>query len=287
MATDRALERYIERIRKIPVLDRETEHELAVRARQGDEAAREALVRANLRYVVSVALQYRAYGVRLADLLAEGNLGLVVASHKFDPDRGTRFVTYAGYWIRAFVLDAVVKSTTMVGGGTGPLRSKLFFRLRRERARLGTLLGDDAERLQEMARRFGVSPERMREMLRRVDARDVSLDQKRFDDGEGTLLDLLPAEGPDPETAAMEAERREVVSSALREALRTLDERERFIVERRLLDDEPWSLAALGRQLGVSRERARQLEARAKKKMRRHFERYEALLDQVSARQAA
>ena len=287
MATDRALERYIERIRKIPVLDRETEHELAVRARQGDEAAREALVRANLRYVVSVALQYRAYGVRLADLLAEGNLGLVVASHKFDPDRGTRFVTYAGYWIRAFVLDAVVKSTTMVGGGTGPLRSKLFFRLRRERARLGTLLGDESERLQEMARRFGVSPERMREMLRRVDARDVSLDQKRFDDGEGTLLDLLPAEGPDPETAAMEAERREVVSQALREALHTLDERERFIVERRLLDEEPWSLAALGRQLGVSRERARQLEARAKKKMRRHFERYEALLEQAPARQAA
>ncbi len=287
MATDRALERYIERIRKIPVLDRETEHGLAVRAQQGDEAAREALVRANLRYVVSVALQYRAYGVRLADLLAEGNLGLVVASHKFDPDRGTRFVTYAGYWIRAFVLDAVVKSTTMVGGGTGPLRSKLFFRLRRERARLGTLLGDDAERLQEMARRFGVSPERMREMLRRVDARDVSLDQKRFDDGEGTLLDLLPAEGPDPETAAMEAERRQVVSQALHEALHTLDERERFIVERRLLDDEPWSLAALGRQLGVSRERARQLEARAKKKMRRHFERYEALLEQVPSRQAA
>ncbi len=278
MPTDRALDRYIERIRRIPLLDRETEHALAVRARAGDEAAREALVRANLRYVVSVALQYRGYGVRLADLLAEGNLGLVVASHKFDPDRGTRFVTYAGYWIRAFVLDAVVKSTTMVGGGTGPLRSKLFFRLRRERARLGTLIGDSTERLHEMARRFGVTPERMEQMLRRVDARDVSLDQKRFDDGEGTLLDLLPSTEPDPERAALDAEQRHAVAQALEEAMRVLDERERFIVERRLLDEEPWSLAAIGRQLGVSRERARQLEVRAKGKLRRHFERWGELL---------
>ena len=260
-------------MRRIPVLDRQEEHELAVRAARGDERARERLVRSNLRYVVSVALKYRGYGVRLADLIAEGNLGLVVAAHKFDPERGTRFVTYAGYWIRAFVLDAVVRSTTMVGGGCGPLRSKLFFRLRRERARLSHLVGDDHERLQAMARRFGVSPERMQEMLRRLDARDVSLDATRFEEGSDTLLDALVAPAPTPEEEAIHNERHRLVRAELQRALASLDPRERFIVERRLLTDEAMSLAAIGRLLGISRERARQLEARAKDKLRHHFRR--------------
>ena len=114
---DPSLNRYIERVRAIPTLSREDEHALALEAQAGSQEAQDKLIEANLRYVVAVALQYRRYGIRLSELIAEGNLGLVTAVKKFDPHRGTRFVTYAGYWIRAFVLEAVVRSTSLVGGG--------------------------------------------------------------------------------------------------------------------------------------------------------------------------
>lgn len=115
---DPEISRYIEKVRAIPKLSREDEHELALRVRKGDAHAADALVQANLRYVVAVALQYRRYGIRLADLIAEGNVGLMIAVRKFDADRGTRFVTYAGYWIRAYILDCVVRSASMVGAGS-------------------------------------------------------------------------------------------------------------------------------------------------------------------------
>jgi len=118
---DDPLAHYMERVRAIPTLSREAEHELALKARDGEQEAIDKLVESNLRFVIAVALQYRRYGIRISDLVAEGNLGLMMAVRKFDPDRGTRFVTYAGYWIRAYVLDLVVRSTTMVGAGSGPL----------------------------------------------------------------------------------------------------------------------------------------------------------------------
>jgi len=265
---DAQISRYIERIRQIPALNRQEEHELAIRALEGDQEAIDQLVQANLRYAVAVGLQYRRYGIPVADLIAEGNLGLMMAVRKFDPHRGTRFVTYAGYWIRAYVLDCVVRSTTMVGAGSGPLRSKIFFRLRRERARVANLVEDPTERNDELARRFDVTPEKMREMTRRLDSRDVSLDQPVFDDSGTTLGDTLPG-GASQEEGYIEAERRNAVEGRLVGALAELDRRERYIVERRLMAHEEMSLAAIGRHLGVSRERARQLEARAKKKLRR------------------
>lgn len=265
---DPAFSRYVERARATPTLSREDEHDLAVRAREGDEEARTQLVEANLRYAVAVALQYRRYGIPLAELVSEGNLGLMMAVRKFDPDRGTRFVTYAGYWIRAFVLDAIVRSTTMVGAGSGPLRSKLFFRLRRERARVSNLAADPDERLRLLAERFDTTPERMAEMLRRLDSRDVSLDQPAYDESAATLLDLLPSDGGTGEDAFLSTERADVLDGEIADALAHLDERERLIVQRRILSDEGESLASLGRELGVSRERARQLEARAKRKLR-------------------
>ncbi|MBW2213584.1 MAG: sigma-70 family RNA polymerase sigma factor, partial [Deltaproteobacteria bacterium] len=145
MQSSASLDRYIQQVRAIPKLSREEEHKLALRAREGDQDAADRLVEANMRYVVAIGLQYRRYGVTLGDLIAEGSVGLVTAVRKFDPHRGTRFVTYAGYWIRAFVLEAVVRSSTMIGAGSGPFRSKLFFRLRRERARLSNLIADPEE----------------------------------------------------------------------------------------------------------------------------------------------
>jgi RNA polymerase sigma-32 factor len=265
---DSELDRYIKRVRKIPRLDRETERELAERVQAGDQQAADELVEANLRYVVAVALQYRRYDVRLGDLVAEGSIGLVTAVSKFDPSRGTRFVTYAGYWIRAYVLEAVVRSTSMVGAGSGPLRSKLFFRLRRERARVSTLTHDPRKRIELMAERFDVTPEKMAKMLRRLEAKDVSLDQQVFDDGGVKMVDTLVSEQTPQDALYERNSRQAAIEARLGDALGVLDERERYIVEERILSEDGRTLAALGRDLGVSRERARQLEARAKRKLR-------------------
>jgi len=267
-SSDPALARYIERVRAIPRLSREVEAGLARSARGGDDEAVQTLVEANLRFAVAAALQYQRYRIPLAELIAEANLGLTIAARKFDPEKGTRFVTYAGYWIRAHVLDLVVKSASLVGGGSGVLRSKLYFRLRRERARIAALETENEAVVERLAEQFGVAATKMTDMLARLDARDLSLNRPVHADSESTLLDNLRAEDQDASERFDDARRQARMEDATRGALATLDERERYIVERRILDDDSESLAELGRQLGVSRERARQLEARAKTKLR-------------------
>lgn len=267
---DTALSEYITRARNVPTLTREEEHELAVTYRDTrDAAAGDRLVRANMRHVVSIALLYRRYGLRTQDLIAEGNVGLVTALNKFDPEKGTRFVTYAAYWIRAYVLNFIIRSWSMVGSGAGPLRSKLFFRLRRERARLNSLVTERDQALSELATRVGIPVEKLEPMLQRLDGRDVSLDQPLSADNEQTRLDSLQSFDEPQDEVAANNERASLLDGRVKAALATLDKRERFIVERRILADEELSLAELGRKLGVSRERARQLEARAKTKLRR------------------
>jgi RNA polymerase sigma-32 factor len=267
-----ALAAHIQRVRSLPRLEREQEHALAVRARQGDEAASKELVESHLRYVVAVAMQYRRYGIPLAELIAEGSLGLMLAVARFDPDQGTRFVTYAGYWIRAYVLDLVVRSARIVGAGAGALRSKVFFRLRRERARLANGELDAEQQLTVLAEQFGVEPARMEVMLRQLEARDVSLNAAAHADSSVTLLDMMADETADQEAGAIAAERLRSVHGQVGRALGALDRRERYIVEQRLMGDSELSLAELGRRLGISRERARQLEARAKRKLRTQLE---------------
>ncbi len=262
------LDRYIERVRKLPKLSREEEHDVAVLAAAGDSRATKRLVEANLRYVVAIAIQYRRYGVSLGELIGEGNLGLMTAARKFDASRGTRFVTYAGYWIRAHVLEHVVRSVSMVGAGAGALRSKMYFKLRRERARAEMVSNDPTERLEHLAARFETTPERMAEMLARVERGDTSLDAETREGGR-SMLDGLMSDDLSPDGAYQAAFEAQSLRDAVREALDTLDTRERYIVEQRILnvDDDEASLADLGRRLGVSRERARQLEARAKQKL--------------------
>ena len=267
MQSSVSLDRYIQQVRAIPKLSREEEHELALRVGDGDQDAADRLVEANLRYVVAIALQYRRYGVKLGDLIAEGSVGLVTAVRKFDPHRGTRFVTYAGYWIRAFVLEAVVRSSTMVGAGSGPFRSKLFFRLRRERARLSNLIADPEELTERLAKQFETTPQKMNELLRRLDQREISLDAPAYQDSEATLVEMLPGAAEPQDSMVARQRRHSGIQDRLQGALSVLDDRERLIVEKRILSDDSASLAALGRELGVSRERARQLEARAKKKL--------------------
>jgi RNA polymerase sigma-32 factor len=267
---DQALSSYIARVKDIPTLTREEEQVLARQWRDhGDAQAGESLVRANLRYVVAIALTYRRYGLRLGVLVAEGNVGVVTALRKFDPDKGTRFVTYAAYWIRAYILNYVIKSWSLVGSGSGPLRSKLFFQLRRERARIANLVGEPTEALEQLATKLGTTVEKLTPMMQRLESRDVSLDQPAFAEGEQSRLDMLESTLlPQDEQLARE-ERSSILGDRVQTALRTLDSRERYIVEQRMLAEDELSLAELGRRLGVSRERARQLEARAKKKLRK------------------
>lgn len=272
---DPTLSVYINRVRAIPRLSREEEHDLAVKAALGDSEAAHRLVEANLRYAVAAALQYRRYGIPLWELIEEGNLGIMLAVRKFDPERGVRFVTYAGYWIRAYVLDLVVRSKTMVGAGSGALRSKIFFRLRRERAQIAAREPDPERRIELLAERMGIDTDKARAFVAQIDARDLSLDASLRADGTLTILDTLRDTSPDQETDLIESERQANVEGQLAGALRSLDQRERYIVEQRILADDEVSLAELGRKLGISRERARQIEARAKRKLRKHLEAFE------------
>ncbi|MFW2389821.1 MAG: sigma-70 family RNA polymerase sigma factor [Polyangiales bacterium] len=267
MQSSASLDRYIQQVRAIPKLSREDEHQLAIRCLEGDQNAADKLVEANLRYVIAIALQYRRYGVTLGDLIAEGSVGLVTAVRKFDPHRGTRFVTYAGYWIRAFVLEAVVRSSTMIGAGSGPFRSKMFFRLRRERARLSNVIADPQELIEKLASDFDTTPAKMTELLRRLDQREISLDAPAYHDSDATLVEMLPGSSEPQDQVVARQRRQSGIQLRLAGALSVLDDRERLIVEKRILSEDSASLASLGRELGVSRERARQLEARAKKKL--------------------
>jgi RNA polymerase sigma-32 factor len=267
--------RYMDRAQKIPRLSREEEYALAVRFRDhADREAADRLVSANLRHVVAIALRYRRYGMPVSDLISEGNVGLMTALGKFDPDRGTRFVTYAAHWIRALILDHVIRAHSLVGVGSGPLRSKVFFRLRREKAKImaGTL--DTALVNEQLAGKFNVTTEKIAALSERLEARDLSLDLPVGDDGSQTILDTLASTLPLQEERLASAERASKLSSSVRDAVKDLDPRERYIVETRIMADahDELSLAEIGRRLGVSRERARQLEVRARAKLKKSLQ---------------
>ncbi len=271
---DPTLSRYLAAVQKYPRLSREEETELWHRCHDDhDEKASDALVRANLRYAVSIAFKYRRYGLPLTDLIAEGNFGIIHALNKFEPDRGNRFVTYAAYWIRAFILNYIIRSWSLVGGGSGALRSKMFFKLRREKVRITNLVGEGEQAEEMLAERFNTSRDHIVELVGRLEARDVSLDAKVFDDSAVSLVDTLASSNINQEEGYARAQEDSRVNPIVHAALDTLDRRERYIVEHRLMadDEEIVSLAELGRRLGVSRERARQLEARAKRKLKQRI----------------
>jgi RNA polymerase sigma-32 factor len=260
---------YVSRIQRYSPLDRATELELAVRWQRGDVAAAHALVCANLRYVVKIAHGYRGYGLPVPDLVEEGNIGLLEAVRRFDPSRERRFMTYATYWIRAYILAYVLKQWSMVGIGTGPLQSKLFFRLARERARIATAMGDVQDLDVRLAEKFGTTPERVRDMAGRLEGKDSSLDAQAYREGAATVLDQLADDGAATDEMCADAELSRLVRERVALAMKALSPRERYIVDRRLLTDDAQTLAAIGRKLGLSRERVRQLEERVKGKLGR------------------
>ncbi len=261
---------YVIAARNMPLLDREQEAELLRRFRvDGDRGAADAIARAHQRSVVSVALKFRRYDVSLADLIAEGNLGLIRALEKFELERGVRFGTYAVYWIRALMLAHVINSRSVVGGTADAWRSQLFFKVRRERARVTSQFGVGEAADRELASRLGVSLERVRAMIHRLENRDVSIEGSVADWGK-SLLDRLEAES-NQEQELFEHQFEHSATRAVHQALGVLDARELFIVRNRLMtsDAEALSLVQVARHFCVSRERARQLENRAVAKLRR------------------
>jgi len=267
-----ALELYLSEINRFPLLSLEEEQRLARCHRdRGDTRAAHALVTANLRFVVKVAHEYRAYGLRLADLIQEGNIGLMRAVQKFDPDKGIRLISYAVWWIRAYIQNFLLRSWSMVKVGTTQAQRKLFFSLGRTRRALcaddgaGALGPDDFRRI---ARRLHVKPSEVEEMEQRMDGRDVSLDAPVGDDGGAVHLDFVPSREPGADLELGEAEEKLQLRLAVAEALERLDERERFIIVKRIMSERPMTLKELGEHFGFSRERARQLEIRAKQKLR-------------------
>ncbi len=268
---DPAISGYISSCLRAPRLTREEELDVARRWRASDDRdAADLLVRGNLRYVVAIALQYRRYGLPLNELVAEGNAGLVHALAGFDPERGTRFITYASYQVRAHILKCVVGSWSLVGVGSGPLRTKMFFKLRRERARIAAVLGEGESATDRLAQVLGMTPAQAQMAVHRLDARDVSLNRGAARDPTMTLMDTLASPLRDPESLFVSTRRHQQMVDIVRRALAILDHRERYIVEKRLMADveNEHSLAAIGRHLGVSRERVRQLESRAKRRLR-------------------
>lgn len=269
LSTDQGFSRYLSAIERYPVLDRERELALSTAYQRGDKASGDLLVCCNLRYVVKIAHGYRGYGFRINELVAEGNMGLLQAVRRFEPERGLRFMTYASYWVRAHVLSYILKHWSLVGVGTGPMQSKLFFRLHREKAKLAARLGTGEDLTAKLAETFGTTEERIRTMEQRIDARDSSLDAKAFRDGNTTVMDTLTDEGAGQEQKLMADEVQSLVHERVAEALTRLDEREQVIVHHRLIGGERQTLSEIGKTLGLSRERVRQLEQRVKTKLRR------------------
>lgn len=270
---DSGLRSYLQAIERHDVLDKEAELELAHRWHASKDArAAERLVTCHLRYVARIAFGFRGYGIKLADLIEEGNLGLLEAMRRFDPTRNLRFMTYAGYWIRAYLYAHVLKQSTLVGIGTGPLQSKLFFRLAAERARVSAALGEDADSSaveKHLADKFGTSVERIRDLGSRLSAKDVSLDAQLYRDGHATALDRLADEHERTDDLLERMRRDAEIRRRVESVLATLPERERYIVHHRLMGDEEDTLAEIGEHLHISRERVRQLEARVKGKLKR------------------
>ncbi|ACG80230.1 RNA polymerase sigma 32 subunit(heat shock sigma factor) (plasmid) [Phenylobacterium zucineum HLK1] len=265
------LRRYLTEIRKYPLLGKDEEYMLAKRWREHeDPEAAHRLVTSHLRLSAKIALSYRGYGLPLGEVISEGNLGLMHAVKKFDPDKGFRLATYAIWWIRAAIQEYILRSWSLVKLGTSAVQKKLFFNLRRAKARISALSDGDLkpDQVKAIASRLGVNEEEVVNMDRRLASRDASLNSPLAADAEQEWLDVLEDEAAvDPEAAVAEAEERALRMDLLAQAMQTLNARERRIFTARRLQDPPALLEDLAKDFGVSRERVRQIEVRAFEKV--------------------
>ncbi|MDH3973476.1 MAG: RNA polymerase factor sigma-32 [Deltaproteobacteria bacterium] len=255
---------YMNEINRYPLLTQEEEFDLAVRLREyGDREAAERLATSNLRFVVKIANEYRNYGLKLMDLVQEGNIGLLMAVKKFNPHKGYRLLTYAVWWIKAYIQEFIIKNWSLVKIGTTQAQKKLFYKLNQAKEKLAR--GDDYKAIAES---LDVREGDVEEMDLRMSARDFSLDSTIDDEGTTTHMDLLPCNKANQEEIVADAQEKAVIKKDVADVVSSMKERDRFIIEKRLMADEPMTLQEVGDHLGVSRERARQLEARIKKNLK-------------------
>lgn len=252
------------------MLEKEEEFMLAKRLVEHDDTkAAHKMVTSHLRLVAKIAMGYRFYGLPVSDLISEGNVGLMRAVKKFDPDRGFRLSTYAMWWIKAAINEHVLNSWSLVKLGTVAAQKKLFFNLRKLKAKLNIYEDGDLsiEAADEIAERLDVKSSEVIDMNRRLSRSDSSLNVPVGEDGDLDRIDLLMSDTPNQETVMADEQERTVAHSLLTEALSTLNDRERRIIKERRLSEEPRTLEDLGVEYGISRERVRQIENRAFEKL--------------------
>ena len=261
------LDLYIAEINRFPLLTADEEFKLAVQLKKfGDVDAAEKLIVSNLRFVVKIAHEYRSYGFGLADLIQEGNVGLIHAVKKFDPYKGYRLISYAVWWIRAYIQNYLIKSWSLVKIGTTQAQRKLFFKLSQTKKELETLSKKNPE-FGEIATSLGVKGSEVAEMDLRMGSRDVSLNEFINDEGDSSHIDFLTYKGDDQESSLIKDEEMSLAQRDIAGALTNLSERESYIILNRIMSDDPKTLQEIGTKYNISRERARQIEKQALKKM--------------------
>jgi RNA polymerase sigma-32 factor len=270
LSGETGLTQYPEQIRRFPMLEPQEEFMLAKSWREhGDRDAAHKLVTSHLRLVAKVAMRYRGYGLPIAEVISEGNVGLMLAVKRFEPDRGFRLTTYAMWWIRAAIQEYILRSWSLVKMGTTANQKKLFFNLRKAKSRISALDEGDMrpDQVKLIAKRLGVTAQDVIDMNRRLSG-DASLNTPIREDGDsGEWMDWLVDDSVSQESRLAESELSDNRHKALGEALTELNDRERRIFETRRLADDPITLEALADEFGVSRERVRQIEVRAFEKV--------------------
>lgn len=266
-----SLESYLVQINQFPLLTKEQEFKLAVKYRKHtDIEAAQKLITSNLRFVVKVAFEYKSYGVKLLDLIQEGNIGLMMAVKKFDPYKGYRFISYAIWWIRAYIQNFITKTWSLVKIGTTQAQKKLFYKIGKIRKALESN-GEDEKKYELLAQDLDVAKEDIIEMEQRMAARDLSLDAP-FDEGqELTHLDLLKEESLNQEEVFAQDEEKKIREHEVQNAMKRLNEKEVYVIKNRIMADEPLTLQQIGDHLKLSRERVRQIESEALKKLKKEF----------------
>ena len=266
-----SLESYLVQINQFPLLTKDEEFQLAVKYRDyNDISAAHKLITSNLRFVVKVALEYKSYGVKLLDLIQEGNIGLMMAVKKFNPDKGYRFISYAIWWIRAYMQNFIIKTWSLVKIGTTQAQKKLFYKIGKVRKALESDQ-ENEKKYELLAKDLDVHKEDVVEMEQRMSSRDLSLDST-FDEGnELTHLDLLQESSPDQEETLAHEQEKEIREREVQKALKRLNEKEVYIIRNRIMADEPRTLQEIGDHLKLSRERVRQIESEALKKLKKEM----------------
>ncbi|MDR6789643.1 RNA polymerase sigma-32 factor [Sphingomonas sp. BE138] len=270
---EQSLNRYLSEIKKFPILAPEQEYMLAKRFQEhGDTDAAAQLVTSHLRLVAKIAMGYRGYGLPVSELISEGNIGLMQGVKKFEPDRGFRLATYAIWWIRASIQEFILRSWSLVKMGTTAAQKKLFFNLRRMKARLDAFEDGDLtpENVQKIATDLGVTEADVVSMNRRMAmGGDTSLNVSMREDGEGQWQDWLQDDAPLQDSVVADQQEADVRHDMLMNAMGDLNDREKHILTERRLTDDPKTLEELSQVYGVSRERVRQIEVRAFEKLQR------------------